>query len=258
MVIGSTGIEGPPRRALAAKISLAKPHQVVSAASRHVKDAGGAGAGRQRPGDGDDAGADIGRMGRAAVLVVDDAELRPFSGKAQHRAEEVRAMRRVDPRRAQDRVPRIGGGDRLLAGKFGCAVDRQRRGRVGLDIGRGLGAIEDVVGGNLDDGNAEPGRCFGDRPGPDRIDGEGEVPFALGLVDGGIGGGVDHDVRLCRGDRGGDRFRPFQVQLGTADRDDVHCPVSGRKLRERPDDLPLPAGGKEPEYHHAAPRRSPE
>jgi hypothetical protein len=60
----------------------------------------------------------IGEMGcesRIAVLVGDHAQLRPLTRQPQHGLEEVVAVRAVDPSRAQDHVPRVGGSDRGLA-----------------------------------------------------------------------------------------------------------------------------------------------
>ena len=87
------------------------------------------------------------------------------------------------------------GGEGLLAGEFGGAVDVERAGGVGLDVGCRLGAVEDVVGGEVDDGGAEAGGLFAEDAGGGGVDGVGEFGLALGLVDGGVGGGVDDPAR---------------------------------------------------------------
>lgn len=43
------------------------------------------------------------------------------------------------------------GGEEVFAGEFRCAVDAERGGRVGLDVGLGAAMAEDVVGADLDD-----------------------------------------------------------------------------------------------------------
>ena len=66
--------------------------------------------------------------------------------------------------------------------------------RVPLDVGAGRGAVEDVVGRDVDDVGADaPGR-LGDVAGPEGVDGEGPVGVALTGVDRRPGPGVDDDV----------------------------------------------------------------
>ena len=45
----------------------------------------------------------------------------------------------------------------LLSGELGAAVGGERCSRVGLEVRLALGAVEDVVGGEVDDGSAERG-----------------------------------------------------------------------------------------------------
>ena len=72
-------------------------------------------------------------------------------GEAQHRLDEVAAADAEQPGGADDEVALVGGGDRLLAGELGAAVGRERRRLVALHVGRALGAVEDVVGGDVDE-----------------------------------------------------------------------------------------------------------
>ena len=85
---------------------------------------------------------------------------------------------------------------RLLAG----AIDRGGIDGILLDIGAALAAVEDIVGRDMDQGRPDGLAGLGQRRRPIAIDGEGELGLALGLVDGGIGGGVDHQIGLL-GDR---------------------------------------------------------
>ena len=88
----------------------------------------------------------------------------------------------------------VGGRGRLLAGQLGAAVGRERRRLVALDVGRALGAVEDVVAGDVDDAGADLGGGRGDVAGAGAVDREGRLLGVLGAVDVGPGGAVDDDV----------------------------------------------------------------
>ena len=106
--------------------------------------------------------------------------------------DEIRAERAVDPGRAQDRHARIGRGDRAFAGEFRAAIGADRRRGIVLAIGAVERAVEDIIGRELDERNASaapPPRATA--PAPSRIDRHRELGLGFGLVDGGIGGGVD-------------------------------------------------------------------
>ena len=149
---------------------------------------------------------------RCAGLVVDYPQLVPLAGQAQDRAHEVGAMHAVDPAGAEH-VVAAGGGGGLLAGQLGGSVDAQRRGDVGLDVGAGLRAVEDVVGGIVDQQCPAPRDRGGEGGHGVGVDQPGAVGLRLGPVDGRVGGGVDDDVgRLAihqRGQLGG----PLEVDL---------------------------------------------
>ena len=100
----------------------------------------------------------------------------------------------------------VGGGGRLLAGELGAAVGRERRRLVGLDVGRALGAVEDVVGGDVDDRGADRRGRGGDVAGAVAVDGERRLLGLLGAVDVGPGGAVD------------DHVGPLEVELALAPR----------------------------------------
>src|SRR5664279_5340187 len=89
--------------------------------------------------------------GGTANLIVHDAQLVLLAGKAQDRAHEVVPCAAIHPGEAQDEVIRVGLAGGLLALQFGPAVDGEgTRGGV-LTVGLGRGAIENVVGGEIDD-----------------------------------------------------------------------------------------------------------
>src|SRR5580698_580706 len=113
-----------------------------------------------------------------------------FAGELQDGQEEVLSGCSVDPAGAKDQVNCAGLGQGLLSGELACAVDADWVGGIGLDVGFGAGAVEDVVGGEVDYARADGGGFFAD--GADRVavDGVGEVGLALGFIDGGVGCGI--------------------------------------------------------------------
>ncbi len=69
------------------------------------------------------------------MLVRHDADLGLVGRDAQHGADEVRAVGRIDPGGAQDGVARVRGRDRPLAAELAAPVDAERPDGVVLDIG---------------------------------------------------------------------------------------------------------------------------
>ena len=191
------------------------------------------GAGDVRPGlDGAGAGAVVGsvggfapqhvedrlghvaREGQTSQLVVHDRDLRePVLGVGYAVGERLHGLHEVvaladDPAGAHDVVARARGhGD--VAGGLGLAVDRQRG--EGLLLGVHLrGAIEDVVGGHVDQGDAVPGAGAGEkrRAGRVGLPGGRAALGGLRLIHGRVGAAVDHGaverpVVLCVGVRVG-------------------------------------------------------
>ena len=175
------------------------------------------GAGDVRPGpDGTGAGAVVGavgglrvqyvedgrghvaREGQAAQLVVHHGDLVQLVvrvgdavGQPLHGLDEVVPLA-DDPGAAHDVVARAAGhGD--VAGGLGLAVDGQRaEGLVlGVDLGR---AVEDVVGGHVDQGDAVLGAGAGEQGGAGRVGlpGGHAALGGLGPVHRGVGAAVDH------------------------------------------------------------------
>ena len=140
----------------------------------------------------------IAREGQAAQLVVDHGDLREpvlgvcdAVGQRLHGLDEVAALA-DDPGAAHDVVARAAGhGD--VAGGLGLAVDGQRA--EGLLLVMHLrGAVEDVVGGDVDQGDAVPGAgaCEKRRPGRVGLPGDGAALGGLRFIHGGVGAAVDH------------------------------------------------------------------
>jgi hypothetical protein len=105
---------------------------------------------------------EVQRPGGAAQLVVDDLDRLVLLGEPGHRLDEVAAGGAVQPRRADDEGICSGGQDRLLAGGFGAAVDRARRGSRSLVVRLVGVAGEHVVGGDVKEARAEVGARLGE------------------------------------------------------------------------------------------------
>ena len=73
-------------------------------------------------------------------------------------------------------------------------VDPERRHRVVLAVGAALGAVEHVIGRDVDQRNAGLGAGGGEIGRAGAVAGPGRLGLALGAVDRGVGGGVDDDV----------------------------------------------------------------
>ena len=140
----------------------------------------------------------VAREGQAAQLVVHDGDLVQFVvrvgdavGQALHGLHEVVSLA-DDPGAAHDvvaRAPRDGD----VAGGLGLAVDGQRGERLVLRMDLG-GAVEDVVAGHVDQGDAVPGAGACEKGGPRRVGlpGGHAALRGLGPVDRRVGAAVDH------------------------------------------------------------------
>lgn len=165
-----------------------------------------------RPQHVEDGGGHVAREGQAAQLVVDDRDLREFVvgvgdavGQPLHGLDEVVALA-DDPAGAHDVVARAPGhGD--VAGGLGLAVDGQRGEGLLLvmDLGR---AVEDVVGGHVDERDPVPGAGAGEqgRPGGVGLPGGHAALGGLRPIHGRVGaavddGAVERPVVLCVGVR---------------------------------------------------------
>ena len=118
-----------------------------------------------------------------------------LAAKAQHRLDEVRAVRAENPGGAQDHVAVEPLADRPLAGCLAGPVDAERPERIVFGVGRRLGAVEHVIGGKVDERDPGLGRGFGQMGRPIGVDGECRIRLRFGAINGGIGGGVDDQRR---------------------------------------------------------------
>ena len=139
----------------------------------------------------------VAREGQAAQLVVHDRDLLQLVlgvgdavGEGLHRLDEVVPLA-DDPGAAHDVVARAPcHGD--VAGGLGLAVDGQRAGGLLLRVDLG-GAVEDVVAGHVDQGDAVIGAGAGEqgRPGGVGLPGGHAALGGLGPVDRRVGAAVD-------------------------------------------------------------------
>ena len=124
---------------------------------------------RQPIGDGEDGGGEVGGGGRTAALVGDHAQPAGFARGIEHGQHEILAGRRIDPGGAQHDGMGARCKHRLLAGQLARAIDAHGTGRVGLDIGRALQPVEDIVGGDVDEGTPWPAHHAAMAAGPSRL-----------------------------------------------------------------------------------------
>ena len=140
----------------------------------------------------------VAREGQAAQLVVHDRDLlEPVLGVGDAVGERLHGLDEVvpladDPGAAHDVVARAPcHGD--VAGGLGLAVDGQRAEGLPLRVDLG-GAVEDVVAGHVDQGDAVAGAGAGEqgRPGGVGLPGGRAALGGLGPVHRGVGAAVDH------------------------------------------------------------------
>ena len=191
---------------IAAPSHLASGYRVVGAAERVVD---------KCPAQcmGGDVGQQIGTGGRAD-LVVDHGQAITLGSQPQHGAGKVAAARAMHPACAQDQVSAAAGADQRFTFQLGAAVDAERAGGR-LFVSRLVAAaVENVVGAVVQQPAADRRHGAGQRTGGQGVDGARGVGIALGLVDGGVGAGIDHDVGPQRHDRCGQCVGLRQVTAG--------------------------------------------
>ncbi len=172
-------------------------------------------AGLAEPGaDRPDRPGDVEGRGGAAGLVVHHRQGVALGAEAQHGADEVGAPGAEDPGRAEDDGARVQGGDGDLAGGLGGAVDAYRSDRVILAVGPVKPAVEDVVRGDVDEGNAALGAGPGEGGGAQRIGRPGLCGAGLRGVHRRPGAGVDDGRPGPGGDPAGRRGGVGKVELG--------------------------------------------
>jgi len=186
-----------------------------------------------------------GGRGRRAELIGDHAQRLAFARNPQDGEEEVLPPRRIDPAGAEDPVPRAARANRLFTFELACAIDVDRIRGIALRVRLGLGAVEDVIGGVVDEQRTEPPCFLGEDARRAGIDREGRFALALGAVHGGVGGRVDQDLGLQFAQRRADSLRVGEVEARV-----VECSHLAQR-RERalklPSELAVAAG--EQDFH---------
>jgi len=193
-------------------------------------------------GDGEDRLRKIAGRGRPPGLVVDDASLVALGAQPEHGLDEIGAERAVDPGRAQDQVLAVGGADGALAGFLAARIGALRIDLVLLLVRNAGGAVEHVVGGDVDEGQVRLRSLRGEHRGAVAVHLKGARLVALGLVDRGIGRGIDDDRRRVLGDCRGDCLRIANIGVAMGQCHHV-VPAPGGGLDQMEPDLA--AGAKD-------------
>ena len=149
--------------------------KVVPAAHPFVSKMIGAGVGAEAlaehlVGDEQQGGGQIAGVGGGAHLVVNHAQGVFFVSESQHRFDKIVAELAVQPGGADNDGVGAGAGQGALAFEFGPAIDRARRGRVLFAVGAARGAVEHVVGRNVQHADTVFGGRFAQNLGGQRID----------------------------------------------------------------------------------------
>src|SRR6185369_2238615 len=117
---------------------------------------------------------EIERVARAQHLIRHDPQRSTLASEAEHGLDEValpRTLRTGEPEQsahAEDHGTVAALERQTLARELRLAVDAHRSGRVRLEVGRALGAVEDIVGREVDE------------PRPERLAGLSERADRLG------------------------------------------------------------------------------
>lgn len=111
------------------------------------------------------------------------------------------------------------GAGRVLAGCLAGAIDGLRVPGVIGPVATTAGAIEDEIGGDLDEAFARAGQRPGESAGCAGVDGVGKVGFALGAVDRSVCRRVQHEIGLFGIDYARDGLGIGEVQRSAIERD---------------------------------------
>ena len=132
---------------------------------------------------------------RGTGLVRHDLEHITLGCKAQDGFGKVTAVGAKDPAGPKNQAIGPTRLHRLFSVEFGFSVDALRVGYIVLCVGTGLGAVEDVIGGVVNNQGAEPFCFFTQDAGGHTINGLSKLRFGFGLVYSGISRRIDDDGR---------------------------------------------------------------
>ncbi len=123
---------------------------------------------------------------------------------------------RINPRRPDNQARRARGKQKPFALGLAFSVDRKRIYWVRLAIRHGRAAIEHIVCREMDQGHVprrRPAPHGFNRGGIDRVS---QLAFGFRLVDGGVGAGVDDEVRIQGAE-------PLAYRFGTGQIEGISC-----------------------------------
>ncbi len=181
-----------------------------------------------------DLAGEIGRVRGREDLVVDDAHLRALPRRPKHRIDEVAALRPagaepVEPGGADHLVAVADAQNRVLARELRLRIDVEWIRPVRLDVGRPLGAVEDVVRAHVDEPRADCGARLREPAGCDRVDEVGLPLHGLALRHVVEGRRVHHHRRPQPAEHGAHRVRVGDLEVRV--REPAHV-LAGERLDE--------------------------
>ncbi|MNF88499.1 hypothetical protein D3C84_709950 [compost metagenome] len=185
--------------------------------------------------------------GRIAELVGDHTHLGALAQQALHGEQEVVAVAAVQPAATQDQVRPAGRSDGLFAAQLAVPVDIQRCAGVGFPVWPAEAAVEDVVGGVVQQPGAQRGGLLGHHGGSLGVEGEGCRRLALGLLHRGVRRGVDHQLRPLTTQALAQRGPVVQVQLGAGQR--LQIAATGQQRGEAVAELAV--GAEQQDLHQS-------
>ena len=136
--------------------------------------------------------------GRRDLALAIDAQRLPLTQPRHHRREEVASTATVEAPDADHEGATRSTQHELLAGSLAARIGRSRGGEIELVIGPLLVAAKDKIRRDMTDRGTDGVGGARDHLGTERVDEEGEVLFAFGAIDVGIGSGVVDEVGIVR------------------------------------------------------------
>ncbi len=161
-----------------------------------------------------DVGGRIGKEGGSsggAELVGDDAEFVPTGREAKDGFDEVFSVCAKDPACAENEVIGTTGGEGIFAFELGLAIDAERVRGVLFAVGGWFCAIENIIGGEVDDECAEFSSFLAEDSGSAGIDGSRQIRLGLGFINRRVSASAQDHIRLGCAHGGADRVGTREV-----------------------------------------------
>ncbi len=99
------------------------------------------------------------RGGRATALVRNDVQAVALGHQPQDRFDEILTIGAVNPRCAQNDMPRIGA-DAVLPRELAATIGSERRRLILLHIGKTLSPVEHIIGRDMNEGASHDARSL--------------------------------------------------------------------------------------------------